>query len=165
MTQSRPVGSRTDLYLSRASGRLSDVETGSTFNHKTRSGGIPSDSVNCKSALVSRSLQAHAYSNLRWLAHGAFLRGENACEIAPLFNVSVSYIYKVLARRRTTGETTVRRQRHGRCLNSPPTTICCEIGWRRFQTSPLTNYGRGFCPSIKSTLATPMRGSNWAGSA
>ena len=39
--------------------------------------------------------------------------GGEAYEIAPLFNVSVSYIYKILARRRTTGETTARSQRHG----------------------------------------------------
>ena len=37
----------------------------------------------------------------------------DAYKIAPLFNVSVSYIYKILARRRTTGETSARPQRHG----------------------------------------------------
>lgn len=39
--------------------------------------------------------------------------GGEAYEIAPLFRVSVSYIYKVLGRRRTTGEITARSQRHG----------------------------------------------------
>jgi transposase len=39
--------------------------------------------------------------------------GGDAYELAPLFHVSVSYIYKILGRRRTTGETTVRAHRHG----------------------------------------------------
>jgi transposase len=34
--------------------------------------------------------------------------GGRVYAIAPLFQVSVSYIYKVLGRRRTTGETTAR---------------------------------------------------------
>jgi transposase len=36
-----------------------------------------------------------------------------AYELAPLFRVSVSYIYKVLGRRRATGETTARRSGGG----------------------------------------------------
>jgi transposase len=51
--------------------------------------------------------------DLRERVLGAIDNGESAYEIAPLFNVSVSYIYKILARRRTTGETTARPQRHG----------------------------------------------------
>jgi transposase len=51
--------------------------------------------------------------DLRERVLGAIDNGENAYEIAPLFDVSVSYIYKILARRRTTGETSARRQRHG----------------------------------------------------
>lgn len=51
--------------------------------------------------------------DLRERVLSAIDNGENAYEIAPLFNVSVSYIYKILARRRTTGETTARPQRHG----------------------------------------------------
>jgi transposase len=51
--------------------------------------------------------------DLRERVIGAIDGGGDAYEIAPLFNVSVSYIYKVLARRRTTGETTARCQRHG----------------------------------------------------
>lgn len=35
--------------------------------------------------------------------------GGEAYKLAPLFRVSVSYIYKVLGRRRATGETTARR--------------------------------------------------------
>lgn len=35
--------------------------------------------------------------------------GGRAYKLAPLFRVSVSYIYKVLGRRRATGETTARR--------------------------------------------------------
>jgi hypothetical protein len=34
------------------------------------------------------------------------MTGGDAYELAPLFHVSVSYIYKVLGRRRMTGETT-----------------------------------------------------------
>src|SRR5262245_30309159 len=51
--------------------------------------------------------------DLRERVLGAIDDGGDAYEIAPLFNVSVSYIYKVLGRRRTTGETTARSQRHG----------------------------------------------------
>ena len=51
--------------------------------------------------------------DLRERVIGAIDDGNNAYEIAPLFNVSVSYIYKALGRRRTTGETTARAQRHG----------------------------------------------------
>ena len=40
--------------------------------------------------------------------------GNGAYAIAPLFQVSVSYIYKVLGRRRATGETTARPNRAGR---------------------------------------------------
>jgi transposase len=46
--------------------------------------------------------------------------GGEAYEIASLFNVSVSYIYKILARRRTTGETTARSQRHGPPAEAQP---------------------------------------------
>jgi transposase len=51
--------------------------------------------------------------DLRERVLGAIDDGGDAYEIAPLFNVSVSYIYKILARRRTSGETTARAQRHG----------------------------------------------------
>ena len=64
--------------------------------------------------------------DLRERVLGAIDNGENAYEIAPLFNASVSYIYKALARRRTTGETTARCQRHGRCLSSIPTATSCS---------------------------------------
>ena len=40
--------------------------------------------------------------------------GTGAYAAAPLFRVSVSYIYKALGRRRTTGETTARTGRAGR---------------------------------------------------
>ena len=40
--------------------------------------------------------------------------GTGAYVAAPLFRVSVSYIYKALGRRRTTGETTARTGRAGR---------------------------------------------------
>jgi len=51
--------------------------------------------------------------DLRERVIGAIDDGNNAYEIAPLFNVSVSYVYKILGRRRTTGETRARAQRHG----------------------------------------------------
>ena len=40
--------------------------------------------------------------------------GERVYAMAPLFQVSVSYIYKALGRRRATGETTARSGRAGR---------------------------------------------------
>jgi len=40
--------------------------------------------------------------------------GTGAYVVAPLFRVSVSYIYKILGRRRATGETTARTGRAGR---------------------------------------------------
>jgi transposase len=51
--------------------------------------------------------------DLRERVLGPIDNGENVYEIVPRFNLSVSYIYKILARRRTTGETTARPQRHG----------------------------------------------------
>jgi transposase len=51
--------------------------------------------------------------DLRDRVIGAMDDGGDAYEIASLFHVSVSYIYKILGRRRTTGETTARLQRHG----------------------------------------------------
>ena len=58
--------------------------------------------------------------DLRERVFGAIDNGEDAYEIAPLFNVSVSYIYKILERRRATGETTARPQRHGPLLKLTP---------------------------------------------
>ena len=55
-----------------------------------------------------------AYSqDLRERVMAAVDEGGDVYEIAPLFNVSVSYVYKALGRRRTTGETAARAQRHG----------------------------------------------------
>jgi transposase len=45
--------------------------------------------------------------------------GGDAYELAPLFRVSVSYIYKVLGRRRTTGEITARHCRRDDYLRTP----------------------------------------------
>ncbi len=54
-----------------------------------------------------------AYSqDLRERVMGAMDGGMSARDAAPLFQVSVSYIYKALIRRRTTGETTARAQRN-----------------------------------------------------
>ncbi len=55
------------------------------------------------------------YSNdLRERVMAAVDGGLGAYEAAPLFRVSVSYIYKALARRRTTGETAARPSGGGR---------------------------------------------------
>ncbi len=54
-----------------------------------------------------------AYSqDLRERVIGAVDGGMAAGDAAPLFQVSVSYIYKALIRRRTTGETAARPQRN-----------------------------------------------------
>lgn len=47
--------------------------------------------------------------DLRERVMAAMDGGGDAYKLAPLFRVSVSYIYKVLGRRRATGETTARR--------------------------------------------------------
>jgi transposase len=47
--------------------------------------------------------------DLRERVMAAMDGGGKAYKLAPLFRVSVSYIYKVLGRRRATGETTARR--------------------------------------------------------
>lgn len=63
---------------------------------------------------IQETAMGKPYSqDLRERVLGAIDDGGDAYEIAPLFNVSVSYIYKILARRRTTGEITARSQRHG----------------------------------------------------
>src|SRR5215472_6476726 len=50
--------------------------------------------------------------DLRERVFAASDEGDRVGEIAELFRVSVSYVSKVLARRRTTGETTARAQRN-----------------------------------------------------
>lgn len=56
--------------------------------------------------------QGQAYSqDLRERVLAAVDRGTPVYEAAPLYQVSVSYIYKALARRRQTGETAARPQR------------------------------------------------------
>lgn len=52
--------------------------------------------------------------DLRERVMGAVDEGERVYALAPLFRVSVSYIYKALGRRRETGETTARTGRAGR---------------------------------------------------
>ncbi len=52
--------------------------------------------------------------DLRERVMAAVDSGSGAYTVAPLFRVSVSYIYKVLGRRRATGETTARTGRAGR---------------------------------------------------
>src|SRR5713101_7130714 len=52
--------------------------------------------------------------DLRERVMAAVDSGTGAYTVAPLFRVSVSYIYKVLGRRRATGETTARTGRAGR---------------------------------------------------
>src|SRR2546426_9552627 len=52
--------------------------------------------------------------DLRERVMAAVDSGTGAYAVAPLFQVSVSYIYKALGRRRATGETTARTGRAGR---------------------------------------------------
>src|SRR5207247_6014000 len=52
--------------------------------------------------------------DLRERVMAAVDSGTGAYAVAPLFQVSVSYIYKALGRRRATGETTARSGRAGR---------------------------------------------------
>src|SRR5438552_3226977 len=90
--------------------------------------------------------------------------GTRVVAVAAVFRVSISYIYKVLIRRRLTGETTTRTGRAGRKSNLLPTPPPCGPGPRpRFQT-PVPNMvanaaksltwqrylvaGRGFEPLI-----------------
>jgi transposase len=58
--------------------------------------------------------------DLRMRVLSAFDRGLGAYEVAALFEVSVSYIYKALARRRETGEATARAQRSHRARQLAP---------------------------------------------
>ena len=51
---------------------------------------------------------------------GAIDAGVGAAEVAAVFKVSVSYIYKALGRRRRTGETTARAQRNQQSLKLAP---------------------------------------------
>jgi len=55
--------------------------------------------------------------------------GTGAYAAAPLFRVSVSYIYKALGRRRTTGETTARTGKAGRKakLAAHDEALCAQV--------------------------------------
>lgn len=62
-----------------------------------------------------------AYSqDLRDRVLRAIDEGGKAYDVAGLFNVSVSYIYKALSRRRATGETSARAQRSHRVSKLEP---------------------------------------------
>ena len=81
--------------------------------------------------------------------------GMGVYEAAPLFRVSVSYIYKALARRRTTGETTARPQRcsvgrklaghedalRAQVASRPDATIAELRSWLFAQHGVLASYG------------------------
>ena len=82
--------------------------------------------------------------DLRERVLGAIDNGENAYEIAPLLNVSVSYIYKILARRRTTCETTARPQRHGPLPKLAPYSDSLRSRVEAGPDTRLTNCVRGF---------------------
>jgi hypothetical protein len=77
--------------------------------------------------------------DLRERVLGPIDNGENAYEIVPLFNLSVSYIVAPQVRQRLALNDTVP------CLSSPPIAITCELRgrWRRCQTRRLTNCARG----------------------
>jgi transposase len=65
--------------------------------------------------------------DLRERVIGAMDDGSDAYEIAPLFSVSLSYIYKILARRRTTAKPRPICNGTGYCRNSPLTKNCSEL--------------------------------------
>jgi hypothetical protein len=65
--------------------------------------------------------------DLRERVIGAMDDGGGAYEIAPLFQVSVSYIYKILARRRRTGEPRPARNGMDRFQNWLLMTSCCGL--------------------------------------
>ena len=81
--------------------------------------------------------------------------GLGVYEAAPLFQVSVSYIYKALARRRTTGETAARQQRctvprrlaayedalRARVAYYPDATIAELQGWLLAECGVSASYG------------------------
>jgi transposase len=58
-----------------------------------------------------------------------------AYSAAPMFRVSVSYIYKALGRRRATGDVTAHKSAAGRSRSLRLTTTRCALGWRRRPTS------------------------------
>jgi transposase len=58
--------------------------------------------------------------DLRGRVLGAIDSGTAAAEVAALFRVSLSYIYKALGRRRSTGETEARPQRNQQTLKLAP---------------------------------------------
>ena len=66
-----------------------------------------------------RSGQSYS-QDLRGRVLGAIDGGTAAAEVAALFKVSLSYIYKALARRRSTGETAARPQRNQQTLELAP---------------------------------------------
>ena len=81
--------------------------------------------------------------------------GMGVYQVAPLFRVSVSYIYKVLARRRATGETTARAQRcslgrklasyeealRARVASQPDATIAELRAWLLAECGVSASYG------------------------
>lgn len=75
-------------------------------------------------------VSGQAYSDdLRARVLGAIDRGGRVYEVAPLFEVSVSYIYKALARRRTTGVATAlpKLGRPGRKLDNHLDALAAQI--------------------------------------
>jgi transposase len=75
-----------------------------------------------------RSGQSYS-QDLRGRVLGAIDGGTAAAEVAALFRVSLSYIYKALGRRRSTGETEARPQRNQQILKLAPLheTIRAEV--------------------------------------
>lgn len=75
-------------------------------------------------------VSGQAYSDdLRARVLGAVDRGGRVYEVAPLFEVSVSYIYKALARRKSTGVETAlpKRGRPGRKLDKHLDALASHI--------------------------------------
>ena len=85
-----------------------------------------------------------AYSqDLRDRVLGAVDGGLRVYSAAPLFRVSVSYIYKALGRRRATGDVTAHKSGGGRSRSLRPMTRRCALRWRRKAISRSLNCKRG----------------------
>ena len=89
-----------------------------------------------------------AYSqDLRGRVLGAVDGGLRVYSAAPLFRVSVSYIYKALGRRRASGDVTAHRSGGGPSRSLRPMTRRCALRWRRKAISRWSNCKPGL-PAI-----------------
>ena len=99
--------------------------------------------------MVWKSGQSYS-TDLRSRVLAAIDGGNPAKAVAELFQVSVSYIYKALGRRRATGETEARPQRSSWRTTMPP----LPPRWRVGRTSPWRSCGHGCWKPIRSRRAS-----------